>query len=225
MKVLLIEDDKKIVSFVRRGLKEEGMTVDAAFDGKDGLYLCRMHNYDVVVLDWMLPGMSGIELCRNVRAKKITTPILMLTARGGIDDMIYGFESGADDYMEKPFSFRELVARLNALHRRCRYDSYGLLKASDLVLDPVKRSVRRDGEVVDLSSKEFELLEYLMRNANTTISTTMIQEHLWGIDDMVKSNVVNVTVHYLRQKIDAHHDTKLIKTVRGSGYRLETNDA
>jgi len=221
MKILLVEDDRKIAAFIRRGLKEEGMTVDVSHDGEEGLYLCGVGDYDVVVLDWMLPGISGIDICREMRSGNDTTPVLMLTARGDVEDRVTGLESGADDYLGKPFAFRELIARIHALHRRRQQNGYGILRAADLTLDPIRRVVRRGDTVIGLTVREFELLRYLLQYKNRIVTPTMIREHLWNLQEMTRSNVVNVTVHHLRQKIDRDFHPKLIRTVRGSGYRLE----
>jgi DNA-binding response OmpR family regulator len=221
MKILLVEDDPKISAFIRQGLREEGMTVDIATDGEEGNYLCTIGGYDVVILDWMLPEINGIEICRGMRSRRDMTPVLMLTARGDVEDRVEGLESGADDYLAKPFSFRELIARIHALHRRRTQNGYGVLTAADLILDPIKRIVKRGEKTIDLTVREFELLEYLLRNKNRIVTVTMIMEQLWDMQEVTRSNVVNVTIHHLRGKIDRDFDVQLIKTVRGSGYRLE----
>ena len=175
----------------------------------------------MVILDWMLPEINGIEICRGMRSRRDMTPVLMLTARGDVEDRVEGLESGADDYLAKPFSFRELIARIHALRRRRTQNGYGVLTAADLFLDPIKRIVKRGEKTIDLTVREFELLEYLLRNKNRIVTITMIREQLWDMQEVTRSNVVNVTIHHLRGKIDRDFAVQLIKTVRGSGYRLE----
>jgi two-component system OmpR family response regulator len=221
MRILIVEDDQKIAGFVTKGLKEEGFSVDSAYDGNDGLYLIETNIYDVIILDWMLPGINGIEICKQLRTKKMSTPVLMLTARSDVEDRVEGLESGADDYLGKPFAFSELVARVKALHRRNSYDNARTLKADGLSLDPLTREVKREGKRIDLSSKEYELLEFLLRNKNRTVTGTMILENIWNMQEQIESNVINVTMYHLRSKIDKRFEKKLIKTIRGSGYRLE----
>lgn len=221
MKILLIEDDRKISNFITKGLKEELMSVDQAYDGEEGLYLSDVNRYDVMIIDWMLPKISGPDIIQHVRLKQITTPILMLTARDDIDDRIEGLESGADDYLSKPFAFSELIARIRALHRRSGYDDTRLLKVNDLSLDPLTRDVTRGEKRIELSIKEYELLEFLMRHKNRIVTNTMIIENIWNMQEQIESNVVSVTIYHLRNKIDKAFEEKLIKTVRGSGYRLE----
>jgi len=220
MKVLLIEDDKKISSFITKGLKEELMNVDCAFDGEEGFYLLQTYRYDVIIVDWMLPKISGLELIKKIRTSNITTPILMLTARGDVDDRVEGLQSGADDYLPKPFSFSELVARIKALHRRNSYSENLILQTADLTLDPLKREVKRAGKVIDLSTKEFELLELLLRNKGYIVTNTVILEQIWNMQEFIESNVINVTIYHLRNKIDRGFEKKLIQTIRGSGYRI-----
>lgn len=221
MRVLMVEDDRKIAGFIAKGLAEERMSVDTAHDGEEGLYLARLHRYDVLVVDWMLPGLSGPKLIRKLRAEKITVPVLMLTARDGIAERVEGLQSGADDYLGKPFAFMELVARIRALHRRSGYDDVTELRADNLTLNPLTREVVRAGKRIELSAKEYELLEYLLRHKNRIVTTTMIAENIWNLQESIESNVISVTVYHLRKKIDGGFDKKLIQTVRGSGYRLE----
>jgi len=220
MRVLIIEDDQKIAGFIAKGLKEERMSVDVAAEGEEGLYLVRAHRYDVLVIDWMLSGLSGPELIRRLRTDNVTVPVLMLTARSGIDDRVEGLESGADDYLGKPFAFAELVARIKALHRRNGYDDVTVLHADTLTLDPLSREVMRDNRRIDLTGREYKLLEYLLRNKNRTITNTMITENIWSMNEMIESNVISVTIYHLRRKVDNGFEKKLIQTVRGSGYRL-----
>lgn len=221
MRILIVEDDQKIAGFIAKGLKEEMMSIDQAYDGEEGLYLAEMHPYDVLIVDWMLPKLSGLELIQQLRTRKITTPVLMLTARSDIDDRVEGLESGADDYLSKPFAFAELIARIKALHRRSGYDDSTVLHADTLTLNPMTREVVRKNRRIDLTAKEYELLEYLLRNKNRTVTNTMIAENIWNIQEQIESNVISVTVYHLRSKIDKRFEKKLIKTARGSGYRLE----
>jgi DNA-binding response OmpR family regulator len=168
----------------------------------------------------MLPKISGLELTKKIRTSNITTPILMLTARGDVDDRVEGLQSGADDYLPKPFSFSELVARIKALHRRNSYSENLILQTADLTLDPLKREVKRAGKVIDLSTKEFELLELLLRNKGYIVTNTVILEQIWNMQEFIESNVINVTIYHLRNKIDRGFEKKLIQTIRGSGYRI-----
>ena len=220
MRILLIEDDKKIADFIARGLREEQMRIDVACDGEEGRYMAEVNPYDLLIVDWMLPGTSGPELVRSLRAEGMQVPVLMLTARNDVEDRVKGLESGADDYLGKPFAFMELVARVKPLHRRHAYKDERVLQAGDLSLDIMRREVKRGDKLIDLSAKEFALLELLLRHKNRTVTHTMILDNLWSAQERVESNVVNVTLYHLRKKIDDGYETKLIKTVRGSGYRI-----
>jgi len=220
MKILLIEDDRKISAFIAKGLREELINVDQAGDGEEGLYLAEMNHYDVLLVDWMLPKLSGLELIRKLRKNGAITPIIMLTARGDIDDRIKGLEGGADDYLPKPFAFSELMARIRALHRRSGFEGPPILQTRDLTLDPRRRRVQRAGRNIELSTKEFELLELLLRNKGHIVTYTMISEAIWGMESFVESNVINVMIYHLRNKIEKGFDRKLIDTIRGSGYRI-----
>ncbi len=221
MRILLIEDDKKISDFIARGLREEQMSIDVAYDAEEGRYMARVNPYDLLIVDWMLPGISGPELIKFLRADGMNVPVLMLTARNNVEDRVAGLESGADDYLGKPFAFMELVARVKALHRRHAYKDESVLQAGDLRLDIMRREVKRGDKLIDLSGKEFALLELLLRHKNRIVTHTMILDSLWSAQERVESNVVNVTLYHLRKKIDDGYVTKLIKTVRGSGYRIE----
>jgi len=221
MYVLLVEDERRLSQLVRRVLVEEGHTVDAAFDGVDGLAMGLEGTHDVIVLDIMLPEKDGIEVCKSLRRKKVDTPVLLLTALDGVDDRVRGLDAGADDYLPKPFAFQELLARLRALSRRRVQTSDSLeMKVDDLSLDVRRRRAERDGKPIDLSPKEFSLLEFLMRNQGRVVTRTQILDHLWGYDFATDSNLVDVYVAYLRRKVDKGHDHKLIRTVRGVGYAL-----
>jgi DNA-binding response OmpR family regulator len=221
MYVLLVEDERRLSQLVRRVLEEEGHTVDAAFDGEEGLAMGLDGTHDVIVLDIMLPAKDGIEVCKSLRRKKVDTPVLLLTALDGVDDRVRGLDAGADDYLPKPFAFQELLARLRALSRRRVQAADPLeMTVSDLSLDVRRRRAERGGTPIDLSPKEFSLLEFLMRNQGRVVTRTQILDHLWGYDFATDSNLVDVYVAYLRRKVDKGHDHKLIRTVRGVGYAL-----
>ncbi|MCH8051071.1 MAG: response regulator transcription factor [Chloroflexi bacterium] len=221
MYVLLVEDERRLSQLVRRVLVEEGHTVDSAFDGEEGLAMGLEGTHDVIVLDIMLPEKDGIEVCKALRRKKVDTPVLLLTALDGVDDRVRGLDAGADDYLPKPFAFQELLARLRALSRRRVQTSDPLeMKVDDLSLDVRRRRAERNGTPIDLSPKEFSLLEFLMRNQGRVVTRTQILDHLWGYDFATDSNLVDVYVAYLRRKVDKGHDHKLIRTVRGVGYAL-----
>lgn len=220
MKILLVEDEKKVADFIKKGLTEEFYTVDAAPDGEEGLFMAENSEYDLMILDIMLPDINGIELCTKIRSKNIKTPIMMLTAVDATESKVKGLDSGADDYLTKPFVFDEFLARVRSLLRRPSLAA-DLLKAADLVLDPVKHEVLRGGRKIDLTWKEFALLEYMMRNRGRILSRTKIFENIWSYDIETSSNIVDVYVSYLRDKIDKRHSQKLIHTVRGAGYILK----
>jgi heavy metal response regulator len=225
MRILIVEDDKKIAGFIKKGLTEEHYAVDVAYDGEVGAYRAQANNYDLIILDIMLPKKDGIEVCRELRNKNIIAPIIMLTAKDTIEDKIEGLDEGADDYLTKPFSFEELLARVRALLRRTQKYKTKTLKVADLELDPVTRKVTRAGKNITLTGKEYALLEYLMRNKERVLTETMITEHVWDMNFDPLTNVVNVYIHHLRQKIDKDFDKKLIHTIRGAGYVMkEKND-
>lgn len=220
MKILLVEDEKKVADFIKKGLTEEFYTVDAAPDGEEGLFMAENSEYDLMILDIMLPDINGIELCTKIRSKNIKTPIMMLTAVDATESKVKGLDSGADDYLTKPFVFDEFLARVRSLLRRPSLAA-DLLKAADLVLDPVKHEVLRGGRKIDLTWKEFALLEYMMRNRGRILSRTKIFENIWSYDIETSSNIVDVYISYLRDKIDKRHSQKLIHTIRGAGYILK----
>ncbi len=224
MRVLIVEDEVKRARALRRGLEQEGYAVDTASDGEDGLFQGVENPYDVIVLDVMLPKLDGFEVCRRLREAGRWAPVLMLTARDGVTDRIAGLDVGADDYLVKPFSFGELLARLRALLRRSPVERPPSLAAGDVVLDPATHSVTRAGQRVDLSVREFGLLEYLMRRPGQVVSRTDILEHCWDVNYDGFSNVVDVYVGYLRKKLEQPFGRPLIRTVRGVGYLLDPAD-
>ena len=223
MHILVVEDEQRLAFLLRRVLLEERHTVDLAYDGETGLDLALSDTYDVVILDVMLPGLDGLEVCRQMRAERIMTPVLMLTARGAVEDRVVGLNVGADDYLVKPFAMEELLARINALLRRRdrRFDEIPQLSAGDLTLDLVRHEARRAGRVIELTAKEFALLEYLMRHPGQVLTRTQIIDAVWRYDLEALSNVVDIYIHYLREKIDHGFSHALIKTVRGVGYKIE----
>lgn len=220
MRVLLVEDEQKMAAFLKQGLEEQRYAVDVAHNGEDGLHWALNFPYDIFILDVMLPGIDGIELCRLLRNRHIDTPVLMLTARDGIDDRVKGLDSGADDYLIKPFAFRELLARLRALTRRDSPHAHSVLIIGDLQLDTVTHTAKRGDNPIELTAKEYELLEFLMLHPNQVLSRTIIAEHLWNYDYSPESNVVDVYIRYLRRKIDDDYEDKYIRTLRGTGYQL-----
>ena len=221
MRVLVVEDEVKMVRAVRRGLEQEGYAVDSASDGDEGLYLATENAYDAIVLDVMLPGIDGFEVCRRLRAEQRWAPVLMLTARDTVADRIEGLDVGADDYLVKPFAFGELLARVRALIRRGAVERPVVLRAGDVILDPAAHAVTRSGRQVELSAREFALLEFLMRHPGEVVSRTVILEHVWDYSYDGLSNVVDVYVGYLRRKLEQPFGRTLIRTVRGVGYVLE----
>ena len=224
MRILVIEDESKVASLVRRALEEEGHSVQVALNGEEGLDLALTTQPDLIILDWLLPGQDGLTICQAIRASGSHTPILMLTARDAVEHRVAGLDSGADDYLTKPFALGELLARVRALFRRGVLPQAPVLTIGDLVLDPATRSVRRGELEIDLSAREFSLLDHLMRNAGRTLTRSMIAERVWGYEFDSGTNVVDVYINYLRNKIDRGHAQKLIHTTRGVGYRLSVGD-
>ncbi|MCG8615467.1 MAG: response regulator transcription factor [Desulfobacterales bacterium] len=226
MRLLLVEDDKKIASFVEKGLKSSGFAVDLAETGTDGLDLALAADYDTLIVDIMLPGMDGFSLIRELRGRGKNTPIIVLSARERVGDRVQGLEAGADDYLTKPFSFSELLARVQALIRRAGNQTDPVsLSYGDLSVDIVKRQVKRGDELIDLQPLEFSLLEYLLRNRERVVSKTMIMEHVWNYNFDPMTNVVEARICRLRDKIDKGYPEKLIHTVRGAGYVLKSEGA
>jgi DNA-binding response OmpR family regulator len=225
MRVLIVEDNRRLNRSLKESLEEDGYAVDAAFDGIDGQELAEMTGYDAIILDIMLPRRDGLQVCQELRQQHINAPVLMLTARDTLEDRILGLDSGADDYLIKPFALDELRARLRALLRRDSPNKTGVLKFADLVLNPASHTVTRAGAPIDLTAKEFSLLEYLMRNPNWLITREMAESHVWSYDYEGGSNVVDVYIRRLRRKVDDPYPEKLIETVRGYGYRLRASAA
>lgn len=220
MRILLVEDNRRLNHSIRMSLMEESYAVDAAYTGPEGEELAEMTPYDVIILDIMLPDKNGLEVCRDLRKKRVKTPILMLTARDAVEDRVAGLDCGADDYLVKPFAIQELLARLRALLRRESADKSSLLRLGNLILDPATHFVERGGLSIDLTAKEYALLEYFMRNPNRLITREMAESHIWSYDFVTSSNVVDVYIRRLRRKIDDPFQQKLFETVRGAGYRL-----
>ncbi|BFU89017.1 MAG: response regulator transcription factor [Nitrospira sp.] len=225
MKILLVEDDADLAQFIRKGLKEEHYVVDVAADGEAGLALALDNSYDLMILDIMLPKLDGLALCRRVRDKGIMTPVLLLTARNTLETKVSGFDTGADQFMTKPFAFAELLARIRALLRRGSSQQIAHLQAADLRLDPASHRVWRAGQEISLTNKEYALLEFLLRNKNRVLTRTAIIEHVWDITYDPMTNIVDAHIRALRAKIDRDFSPPLIATVRGAGYMLEEPDA
>ncbi|MCP4116968.1 MAG: response regulator transcription factor [Desulfobacteraceae bacterium] len=221
MRILVVDDDQKLCDVIQRGLEEEAYAVDCVYDGKDGQYYAENTPYDLIILDYMMPHKDGIEVCRNLRAGKINTPILMLTAKDEIEDRVKGLDSGADDYVVKPFAFSELLARVRAILRREGESRTSKLKVGDLVLDPSTREVWWKKKNLDLTTKEYSILEFLMRNPNAVVTRKMIEEHAWNYDFDSISNLVDVYIRRIRQKIDPELGKSIISTIRGAGYRIK----
>ena len=225
MRLLLIEDDADVATYIAKGLSEAGHTVDLAHDGKSGLGLATTEDYDVMIIDRMLPGVDGLSIVKSVRAADIHTPILILSALGEVDDRVEGLKAGADDYLTKPFAFSELDARIEVLQRR---STAGLsmdtrLKVGELELDQLSRTASRAGRAIELQPREYRLLEYLMRHAGQVVTRTMLLEHVWDYHFDPQTNVIDVHISRLRSKIDKGYDTPLLHTVRGAGYMINEN--
>jgi heavy metal response regulator len=220
LRILVVEDEQKVASFIQKGLAEEGYAVDVAADGEDGLTMALDGVHDLVVLDIMLPKRDGLSVLREMRNRRIQTPVLFLTARDTVPDRVAGLDAGSDDYLVKPFAFEELLARIRALLRRRGGDRLAVLAAADLTLDPAAREVRRAGKKIELTAKEFALLEYLLRNKGRVLNRSLIAQHVWDYDFDSSTNVIDVYINYLRKKVDAEFSPRLIHTVRGAGYVL-----
>ena len=220
MRILVVEDERRLATIIKKGLTEEGFAVDIAYDGEEGLYLAESETYDLIVLDVMLPKKDGLTMCRELRGKNIKTPVLMLTAKTTVEDRVAGLDSGADDYLAKPFSFLELRSRIQALIRRSRQDPSPLLTVADLTVNPIQHTVERSQKDIKLTPKEFAILELLLRHKDEVVSRTMITEHVWDYNFDSMSNVVDVFVASLRKKIDKDATIKLVHTVHGVGYKV-----
>jgi len=216
MKLLIIEDDENILSFLKRGFDEDGYVVDSALNGKDGEYLAHVNAYDVIITDWMLPYKSGIEIIKSLREKKITTPIIMLSAKSEIEDKVTGLQYGADDYLAKPFSYQELVARVEALHRRDISKGLNLIFLGDIIINSDTKTVSKNDENIELTAKEYELLLFIIKHKNGFVSNAMIEEQLWNNQEYINSNVIQVTIYHLRKKLGK----EFIKSNRGLGYKI-----
>lgn len=223
MRFLIVEDEKRIADFLSRGLESAGYAVDAAPDGKTAIDMVHATDYDLIILDLMLPDMDGLQVLERIRNRKVNPPVLILSARGDVDDRVKGLEKGADDYLVKPFAFVELLARVRVLLRRGQ-PTPERLQVGDLTLDCIRRKVTRSSQNIDLAPKEFSILEYLMRNRGRPLSRTMIVEHVWDMDYDGLTNIVDVYIRHLRGKVDEPFPTKLIHTVRGIGYMLDAPD-
>ncbi len=221
MRILVVEDEDKIAGLIRRGLREEGYAVDIAKDGIEGEFMASTNDYDVIIMDVMLPKKDGISLCTSLRVKRIATPVIMVTAKDAVSDKVKGLDSGADDYLTKPFAFEELLARIRSLLRKRDNNSAVKLRVGALEMDIISHKVSREGKEIVLTSKEYALLEYLMRNAGSVITRTMIAEHVWDINFDTDTNVIDVYINYLRRKIDDGFKNNLIQTVRGRGYIIK----
>jgi heavy metal response regulator len=220
VRILVVEDEKKVASFIKKGLEEEGYAVDTATDGEEGLAMSLAQVYDLIILDIRLPKRDGLQVLKALRQDKVMTAVLLLTVRATIEDKVLGLDAGADDYLTKPFAFQELLARVRALLRRRVAADPTILQVADLRLDPARRTVSRGTERIDLTAREFALLDYLMRHPGRVLTRTMIAEHVWDYDFDTSTNVIDVYVNYLRKKIDTGREPKLLHTVRGVGYVL-----
>jgi heavy metal response regulator len=223
MRILVVEDEKKVANFIKKGLEEEHYAVDSAEDGEAGLYLAEVNDYDLIVLDLMIPKIDGLEVLKRIRGNRNNVPILVLTARDTVEDIVKGLDAGCDDYLTKPFEFLEFLARIRALLRRERIDKEPILKIADLTLSLVTHKVMRGGKEIELTGKEYSLLEYFMRNPDKVLTRTMISEHVWDYHFDSMTNVVDVYVNYLRRKIDRGFEPKLIHTIRGVGYIMSAD--
>lgn len=221
MRILVVEDERKVASFIRKGLKEEGYAVDVAADGEKGDFLAACNDYDLILLDVLLPKIDGISLLKKIRLDSNPTPVILLTAKDTVDDKVSGLDAGADDYLTKPFAFAELLARIRSVLRKGNNPLPTMLRVADLSLDLLSHQVMRDGRGIELTAKEFALLEFLMHHAGTVVTRTMITEHVWDLHFDSFTNVVDVYINYLRRKIDDGHERKLIHTVHGRGYVLK----
>lgn len=223
MKILVIEDEKKVGAFIKKGLEEESYSVELAYDGDKGEELAVAQNFDLIILDILMPKKDGLTVLKDLRARQVSTPVLMITAKGSVDDKVKGLDSGADDYLVKPFAIAELLARVRSLLRRGPAEKSTTLVVGDLSLDLVSHKARRGQNMIELTAKEYTLLEYFMRNANKVLSRTIISEHIWNYNFDTGTNIIDVYINHLRNKIDGGRDKKLIHTVRGVGYMMKAS--
>ncbi|MFO8100786.1 MAG: response regulator transcription factor [Dehalococcoidia bacterium] len=221
MRILVVDDDRRLCGIIKRGLMEEAYSVDLVYDGEEAAYLALINPYDLIVLDIMMPKKDGLEVCRELRANEVNVPILMLTAKDAVEDRVKGLDAGADDYLVKPFAFSELLARIRALLRREAPSKSSEIKAGDLVLNTLTRQARRGDRQIELTTKEYVLLEYFMHHPNVVVTRTMLEEHAWDYDFDSMSNLVDVYIRRLRRKVDEEGKESLIQTVRGAGYKLK----
>jgi heavy metal response regulator len=221
MRILIVEDEKKVAAFIKKGLEEETYAVDIATDGEEGFHLGEQNQYDLIILDLMLPKINGLDILSGLRSQKIDTPILLLTAKDSVEDKVEGLNQGADDYLTKPFAFSELLARIRVLLRRGKAESKTTLEIADLTLNLVSHKVSRGSEEIELTGKEYSLLEYFMRNQEKPLTRTMIAEHVWDYNFDTFTNVIDVYVNHLRKKIDKNFSNKLLHTLRGVGYVMK----
>lgn len=222
MRILVVEDEKQLASVIRRGLQEQGYAVDVAHDGDEGQYYAESTPYDLILLDIMLPKKDGLQVCKELRAKKMTVPILMLTAKDKVENRVQGLDCGADDYVVKPFAFPELLARIRALLRRDANIKTPQIRVGDLLLDPVTRQVKKGNREITLTSKEYTLLDFFMRHPNMLLTRTTLEQHAWDYEFDSESNLIDVYIRRLRSKIDSQGRPSLIETARGAGYRLRS---
>ena len=222
MKILVVEDEPDLNHIITKHLKAEGYIVDSCFNGNDAVYYITEESYDAILLDAMLPGKDGFEVLKDIRNKKIETPVMFLTARDQTNDIVTGLDYGADDYVVKPFSFDEVLARLRVIIKRCPQKHSTSYSCGDLIIDTDQKSVSRDGILIELSPKEYSILEYMVRNKNIALSRSQIESNTWGIDFDGESNIIDVYIRYLRKKVDDDFDVKLIQTIRGIGYMLKS---
>lgn len=222
MRLLIVEDEHRLANVIKKGLVEEGFAVDVAYDGKEGLYMSELNQkeYDVIILDVNLPKIDGVTLCKKLREQQIDTPVLFLTAMSDLDDKVKGLDAGADDYLTKPFAFKELNSRIHALIRRSKHESSPILKFSDIELDPISHTIKRSGKNIKLTPKEFAILEYLMRHEGSVVTRSTLIEHVWDYNYDGISNIVDVFVSSLRRKINNGSRTNLIQTLHGVGYKI-----
>jgi DNA-binding response OmpR family regulator len=221
LRILVVEDERRLASIVKRGLVEEGYSIDNAYDGEEAEYMAESTAYDLIILDIMLPKKDGIAVCHSLRSKRINTPILMLTAKDGVEDRVKGLDSGADDYQVKPFAFSELLARVRALIRREAMTKTSKLQVGEIVLDTVSREVFRGERKIDLTTKEYSILEFFMRHPNAVITRTMLEENVWNYEFDSISNIIDVYIRRLRRKTEEEGEDSIIQTIRGAGYRMK----